>query len=164
MWAWLATIGDRAGNMDNRTIQSLPRELSLSDDGNNNLRIQPLRELETLRGDPLVLSDLAISDLTREVRPASAPNGTRIATLESDAVEIRIRIDREQAARKLFGCANGRQALVASHADYIGKRDVTAFTVGAPTTIRKLEIWSLRATNQGFRQAQQSRNWEPRTE
>ena len=50
MWAWLATIGNSAGAMDNRTIQSLPRELSLSGDGN--LRIKPLRELETLRGDP----------------------------------------------------------------------------------------------------------------
>lgn len=218
MWAWLATIGNSAGNMDNRTIQSLPRELSLSGDGN--LRIKPLRELETLRGDPLVFSDITISNLTREVLPTSPPNGIRIATLGSDAVEIRISIDREQAARKLFGFtlfsdgeggglpiifrpetgtlrvgtteapfavsdltagedvqlrifidkylvevfANDRQAVVASHADYAGKRDLTAFTVGAATAIRKVQIWNLKSTNQGFRQAQQNRSWEPETE
>ncbi|MBM4092021.1 MAG: glycoside hydrolase family 32 protein, partial [Planctomycetes bacterium] len=43
MWAWLATLGSTDGTMDKRTIQSLPRELSLPADGI--LRIKPLREL-----------------------------------------------------------------------------------------------------------------------
>ena len=54
MWAWLATLGRSDGTMDSRTIQSLPRELSLPDDAI--LRIKPLRELETLRYDPVTLT------------------------------------------------------------------------------------------------------------
>ena len=46
MWAWLVTLNDEIAQ---RTIQSLPRELSLAED--NSLRIRPLRELETLRYD-----------------------------------------------------------------------------------------------------------------
>jgi sucrose-6-phosphate hydrolase SacC (GH32 family) len=44
MWAWLPTL-DLA--LQGKTIQSLPRELSLGDDGK--LRIAPLRELASLR-------------------------------------------------------------------------------------------------------------------
>jgi hypothetical protein len=53
--------------------------------------------------------------------------------------------------------------MVASHADYSGKLDLNAFTVGAPTTIKKLEIWKLQPTNQGFREAQKNPIWEPDT-
>ncbi|NQV36313.1 MAG: GH32 C-terminal domain-containing protein [Phycisphaeraceae bacterium] len=45
MWAWCRVEGAQSA------IQSLPRELSLPADGV--LRIQPLRELETLRGDEI---------------------------------------------------------------------------------------------------------------
>lgn len=217
MWAWLATLGKSDGKMDGRTIQSLPRELSLPADGI--LRIKPLRELETLRYDPVTLSDLTISELTREVLPAAAPAGKEIATLDGDAIELRITIARDQAERKLFGFtlfsdgkggglpilfrpetgtlrigtaeapfsianlpkgedvklrifidkylvevfANDRQAMVASHADYRGKPGIAAFTVGAATTIKKVEIWKLKPTNQGFREAQKNRIWEPGT-
>jgi beta-fructofuranosidase len=203
--------------MDGRTIQSLPRELSLPADGI--LRIKPLRELETLRYDPVTLSDITIRELTKEVLPTGAPAGQKIVSLDGDAIELRITIAREQAERKLFGFtlfsdgkggglpmmfrpesgalrfgtaeapfsiadlpkgedvelrifidkylvevfANGRQAMVASHADYRGKPDLNAFTVGAPTTIKKLEIWKLQPTNQGFREAQKNRIWEPNT-
>jgi sucrose-6-phosphate hydrolase SacC (GH32 family) len=101
MWAWLATLGKTDGKMDGRTIQSLPRELSLPADGI--LRIKPLRELETLRYEPVTLSNVPISELTKELLPSSAPAGKKIATLEGDAVEIRIIIARDQAERKLFG-------------------------------------------------------------
>ena len=47
MWVWLATRGMTDGKMNSKTIQSLPRELSLPDDGV--LHIKPLSELETLR-------------------------------------------------------------------------------------------------------------------
>jgi sucrose-6-phosphate hydrolase SacC (GH32 family) len=217
MWAWLATLGKTDGKMDGRTIQSLPRELSLPADGI--LRIKPLRELETLRYDPVTLSNVMISELTKEVLPTSAPAGKKIATLEGDAIELRLTIARDQAERKLFGFtlfsdgkggglpilfrpenstlrlgsaeapfsiadlpagedlelrifidkylvevfANGRQAMVASYNDYIGKSDLNAFTVGAPTTIKKLEIWKLKPTNQGFREAQKNHIWEPDT-
>ena len=215
MWAWLATLGKSDGTMDGRTIQSLPRELSL--DASGQLRIKPLRELETLRHGAKKRHDITISTLTREVLPTSAPAGKRIATLSSEASEIRIIIAREQAVRKLFGFTlfcdgkggglplvfrpetgtlrlgtteaplniadfpagedielrifvdkylvevfvNDRQAIVASHADYHGKPDLNAFTVGAPTTLKSVEIWKLHPTNQGFLEAQESRVWEP---
>ena len=41
--------------------------------------------------------------------------------------------------------------------------DLNAFSVGAPTTLKKVEIWKLKPTNQGFREAQKNRNWEPDT-
>ena len=53
--------------------------------------------------------------------------------------------------------------MVALYADYQGKHDLTAFTVGAPTTLKKLETWKLAPTNQGFLEAQKSRVWEPET-
>ena len=216
MWAWLATLGKSDGKMDGRTIQSLPRELSLPADGI--LRIKPLRELETLRYALVTLSDITISELTKELLPNAAPAGKKIATLDGDANELRITIPRDQAERKLFGFtlfsdgkggglpilfrpetgtlrvgtteasfsiadlpkgedvelrifidkylveifANDRQAMVVSHAAYSGKPDLNAFTVGVPTTIKKLEIWKLQPTNQGFREAQKNRIWEPK--
>ncbi|TAN35655.1 MAG: hypothetical protein EPN23_10805 [Verrucomicrobia bacterium] len=215
MWAWLATIGMNDGKMSSQTIQSLPRELSLPSDGN--LRLKPLRELEALRFDPVTLNDIKIGELTKAVIPTTAPVGKKITTLDGDAIEVRITVAREQAARKLFGFTlfadgkggglpimfrpetgtlrvgtaeapfmindlpagedvelrifidkylvevfvNDRQAIVASYADYLGKPDLSAFTVGAPTTIKKLEIWKLKPTIQGFREAQQNRIWEP---
>jgi beta-fructofuranosidase len=215
MWAWLATIGRNDGTMDDRTIQSLPRELSLAADGA--LRIKPLREIETLRRDPVTLEDVKIADLTSAVLAAGAPTGVKVAALPGDAAEIRIAIARDQAARKLFGFtlfsdgkggglpilfrpetgalragateapfsvadlpagedvdlrifvdrylvevfANDRQAAVASHADWKGKPDLSAFTVGAPTTLKKVQIWRLEPTNEGFLEARKSRVWAP---
>lgn len=217
MWAWLASLGRTDGKMDSRTIQSLPRELSLPADGI--LRIKPLRELESLRFDPVTLENVVIDKITHDIPLTSAPTGKKIATIDSDAFEFRITIARDQAERKLFGLtlfsdgkrsglpilfrpengtlrvgnaeapfrladlppgqdielrifadkylvevfANDRQALLASYADYAGKNDLSAFTVGASTTFRKVEIWKLKPTNQGFREAQMNRNWEPAT-
>ena len=56
---------------------------------------------------------------------------------------------------------NERQALVASYADYQNKNNLSAFTVGKPITINKLEIWKLKSTNQGFREAQVNQMWKP---
>ena len=215
MWAWLATLGKTDGKMDSRTIQSLPRELSLQDDGT--LRMKPLRELEILRYDPITLNDISIGEIAKDVLLTSAPAGKRIATLDGDAIELRITIAREQAERKLFGFtvfsdgkggglpvlfrpenstlrigtteapfsiaelpkgedvevrifidkylvevfANDRQAVIASYAQYLGKPDLAAFSVGVPTALKKIEIWKLKPTNQGFREAQKNRNWEP---
>jgi sucrose-6-phosphate hydrolase SacC (GH32 family) len=78
---------------------------------------------------------------------------------KGEDVELRIFIDKYLV--EVF--ANDRQAMVASHAAYRGKPDLNAFTVGAPTTIKKLEIWKLQPTNQGFREAQKNRIWEPDT-
>jgi len=216
MWAWLATLGSTDGTMDKRTIQSLPRELSLPADGI--LRIKPLRELETLRHDAVTRTEVKINTLPKEVLPARQIAGIKIATLPGDAAELRITVATEEAEGKLFGFtlfadgkggglpilfrpetgtlrvgtaeapfamadlptgqdvelrifidkylvevfANDRQAIVASHADYRGKNDLEAFAVGR-LTIKKLEIWKLKSTNQGFREAQKNRIWEPNT-
>jgi beta-fructofuranosidase len=217
MWAWLATIGKSDGTMDKQTIQSLPRELSLADDGI--LRIKPLRELEGLRQEPQRLSEITLSEITKEVLPNRAPAGTKIATLPSDSAEVKITIARDEAERKLFGFTafsdgkgaglpilfrpetgtirvgtteapfkvsdlpagedirlrvfidknlvevfvNDRQAVVASIEDTQGLTDMSAFTVGAPTKLKQVEIWKLKPTNQGFREAQTNPVWEPDT-
>ena len=218
MWAWLACLGSTDGTMDERTIQSLPRELSLPADGI--LRIKPLRELEMLRQDPVILSDVTIAPIKdSDVLPNAAPAGKKIATLDGDAIELRITIAREQAERKVFGFtlfaddkggglpilfrpetgtlrvgsaeapfpiadlpagedvelrifidkylvevfANDRQAMVTQHDTYLGRPDLNAFTLGGPTTIRKVEIWKLNPTNQGYLGAQKNRLWEPET-
>jgi len=51
--------------------------------------------------------------------------------------------------------------MVASYADYQNKNNLSAFTVGAPITLKKLEIWKLKPTNQGFREAQVNQIWKP---
>lgn len=211
MWAWLCTLNP-AINL--KTVQSLPRELSLPNDGI--LRIKPLRELESLRYEPVVLSDIAVT------LPELANGGTvskRIAELNGDAFEIRVTISRNQADRKQFGLilfsdgtggglpilirpetgtmrigntdapfavaslpkgedvelrifidkylvevfANDRQAMIAAYISYHGKTGLDAWTFGSSTTIKRLEIWKLKPTNQGFLEAQRSKIWEPDT-
>lgn len=61
---------------------------------------------------------------------------------------------------KCYKIANSRQALLAVHLDYAGKHGLDAFCVGATTTIKRLAIWKLRPTNQGFIEAQNNRIWE----
>lgn len=212
MWAWLTLPETGIGT---RTIQSLPRELSLPSD--SILRLKPLRELESLRYAPVVLNDLKIGEASSRLHSGSAT--PRIAELTGDSLEIRIIIARAEAERKRFGFtlfsdgktgglpivirpetrtlrvgnteapfavadlpkgegvelrifidkylvevfANGRQAVIAAHADYRGKTDLHGYTFGAPTTLKKVEIWRLKPTNQGFHEAQKNRNWEPDT-
>ena len=212
IWAWLVTLNKE---ISQRTIQSLPRELSLASD--NSLRIRPLRELETLRYDRTILRNLTV---TPPERSHSGAATERVANLEGDALELRITIDREQAARKRFGFqlfsdedreglpilihpetgtlrigmteapfavadlpegedvelrifidkylvevfANDRQAVVGAHNDYQLANGLNAYTYGAPTTIRQLEIWKLKPTNQGFFEARENRIWAPDTE
>lgn len=103
MWAWLT--GGPDNELLNKTIQSIPRELSLPADGT--LRIKPLRELEEQRYDPLVFNNVMISNpITGHcdpVPPTEAPALQKITDIDGDAYEIRIVITREEALRKLFG-------------------------------------------------------------
>lgn len=96
MWAWLTTLANNA--LRSETIQSLPRELSLRDDGT--LRIEPLRELERQRYG---LTNAKNIKVTPKHQTAGGEATTRIAQLEGDAYEIQIVIDRAEAARKRFG-------------------------------------------------------------
>jgi sucrose-6-phosphate hydrolase SacC (GH32 family) len=213
MWAWCATLDKQ---IDLATIQSLPRELSLGADGR--LRIQPLRELESLRYDPVALSDLTVAPAESNTQGRIAVK--RLADLPGEALELRVRVDRAQGERKRFGFqifagdkdeglpvllkpetgtlrlgtaeapfrvtdlspgedldlrifvdkylvevfANGRQAMIAAHMNYSGKAGLNAYSFGDPTTIRKLEIWKLRPTNQGFLEARRNRIWHPNSE
>ncbi|MCF7854940.1 MAG: glycoside hydrolase family 32 protein [Candidatus Pacebacteria bacterium] len=220
MWAWLQSAGPD-GALREKTIQSLPRELSLADNGL--LRIRPLRELEALRHERVSLKDVSLKTPVANhfdvVPPPVAPGLQPLAELDADACEIRIVIPREEALRKLFGFilfadenggglqivlrpetgtlrvgtaeapfavadlpvnedlelrifidkylvevfANNRQALSAAYMEYGGKPRLAGFTVGMSTRIRTLDIWKLRHTNQGFRDAQVNRIWVPDT-
>ena len=213
MWVWLAMTD---GGLTSRTIQTLPRELSLPADGI--LRIMPLRELEAQRYDLFERENVTIKPPGNLLHSGSAT--PRITELTGDAFEIRVTVARAEAARKRFGFtlfadgkggglpivfrpdtgtlrvgtteapfavaelpagedvelrifvdkyivevfANNRQAMVAIHMDREGKIGFDGYSFGAPTTIRKIEIWKLKPTNAGFRAAQQNRNWAPATQ
>ena len=88
MWAWLRTLDPE---IMLKSIQSLPRELSLDEDGS--LRIRPLRELESLRCDGQVFDDVVVT----------APGEQHVAEIEADAFEVRIAVDRAAAERRRFG-------------------------------------------------------------
>jgi sucrose-6-phosphate hydrolase SacC (GH32 family) len=210
MWAWCATLDRR---IDRRTIQSLPRELSIGPDGG--LRIRPLRELETLRYDPVVLQDLPIQPEASNTQGRYAVR--RLSELPGDSVELKITVDRAQADRKRFGFQlfagekleglpivfkpetgtvrvggteapfsvselpdgedlslrlfidkylveifiNDRQALVSAHLDSGDRKGLNGYSFGDPVTVKKIEVWKLRSTNQGFIKAMQDRKWEP---
>ena len=74
-------------------------------------------------------------------------------------MELRIFIDKYIV--EVF--ANGRQAMITAHMDYRGKTGLNAYSFGDPTTIKSIEIWKLKPTNQGFLKARQNRIWEPDT-
>jgi len=217
MWAWLTTLHE---DVDLRSVQSLPRELSLAADGS--LRIKPLRELESLRYDKVTLSHIT----------ATPPKGSHstmafehIADLAGDAYEIRITVDSAEIQRKRFGVqlfasegnqgggnqglpilfhpeyntlrigtteapfavtdlaagedlemrifidrylvevfVNDRQAALTAHMEYKAGNALNLYSYGGPTTLKQVEIWKMKPTNQGFRKALENRIWEPITE
>ena len=209
MWAWLASLDEA---LDERSVQSLPRELGLLGDGV--LRIRPLRELESLRLDPRTHTDVRLKPLAA----VDARTATKCITrLDGHSFEIRIVVKREQAERKRFGfhlfasenqagfpvllrpetgtlrvgsteapfvvsdlppgedlqlrifideClvevfANDRQAVVGAYMDYRGGTGLNASVFGAPITIEKVDVWRLKAANQGYLEARSSRIWKP---
>ena len=208
MWAWLRSLH---ADIAERSIQSLPRELWLGPDGQ--LRMRPLRELETLRHDHARLAPVDVAaSYNDEQMLASAP----IAALDGDAWEIEIVVERAQADRKRFGVqlfadetraglpvlflpeygrlrvgdaeapfaiadlpagedirlsifidkylvevfVNDRQALVACDMDYRAGGNLRGYSFAQPTQFRSVDIWRLKATNQGFFDARNSRIWE----
>ena len=81
---------------------------------------------------------------------------------EGEDVELRVFVDKYLI--EVF--VNGRQAAVGTHAGYQeGGRQIKAYTYarrGAdPIKFRRIEIWKLRPTNQGFLEARESRIWAP---
>ncbi|MCC7337116.1 MAG: GH32 C-terminal domain-containing protein [Pirellulaceae bacterium] len=81
MWAWCNLGSPQSG------IQSLPRELSLPDDGV--LRIKPLRELESLRYDQRVETQIDVK--------SDAPY--RLKQIEGDALELNVALKPGTAAQ-----------------------------------------------------------------
>ena len=79
---------------------------------------------------------------------------------EGEDIELRIFIDKYLV--EVF--VNDRQAVVGAHMDYRSANGLNAYTYGDPTTIRQVEIWKLKSTNQGFFGALESRIWAPDTE
>jgi hypothetical protein len=54
------------------------------------------------------------------------------------------------------------QAIVGSYPQHAGRAlELRAFTVGAPTRLRRVEIWRIEPTNEGFHEAASSRVWQP---
>ena len=103
MWAWLATA-DPAINQ--KTVQSLPRELSLHNDGS--LRIEPLRELHSLRYDKVTFEGLSYFHKSSQNHANNDSDqvvvgAQKITDLPEDSYEIKITIDRDQAEGKRFG-------------------------------------------------------------
>jgi sucrose-6-phosphate hydrolase SacC (GH32 family) len=98
---------------------------------------------------------------TSALRVGSAEAPFSVAALpEHEDVMIRIFIDRHVV--EVF--VNDRQAMIVHHRDYRGKTELTAFTIGAPTRLKRVESWKLHPTNEGFRKALEDRNWEPQTQ
>ncbi|WP_397570344.1 glycoside hydrolase family 32 protein [Schlesneria sp. T3-172] len=104
MWAWLTSIGEDNKYL-NKTIQSLPRELSLASD--RTLRIKPLKELATLRDAHQELRNVELSNAINgpfdRVPPIAAPELQTLIKHPGDTFEVRIVIPRAEVERKLFG-------------------------------------------------------------
>jgi sucrose-6-phosphate hydrolase SacC (GH32 family) len=81
MWAWCNLAGPQSG------IQSLPRELSLPEDGV--LRIKPLRELESLRTDEKREQNITVK----------SDSAYRLASISGDTIELKLSFKPTAAAR-----------------------------------------------------------------
>ena len=215
MWAWLTTLDKE---IDRKSVQSLPRELSLAGDGT--LRINPLKELESLRYDAVAFDDLVVA-------PSDEASGTarfaqHITDIDGDSYEARITIARSEADRRRIGfllyageeseglpvvirpesgtiCVgeteapfavadlpdgedielrifvdkylievfvNGRQAALTSYLGYKESgKGIYAYSFrgrgDAEVKLRKVEVWKLKPTNQGFFEARENRIWAP---
>ena len=110
MWAWLDTIDK---NIELKIIQSLPRELSLASDGS--LLIKPLKELETLRYEPVLFENILVPfadenafELGKYISNGKSQNHLKkfinhITELRGNSFEIRIQINRTESERRRFG-------------------------------------------------------------
>ena len=74
---------------------------------------------------------------------------------QGEDVEIRIFVDKYLV--EVF--VNERQAMVATYQEYEAASELRAYSYGAPTVFRSVEIWKMKATNQGFLAARDSRIW-----
>ena len=87
MWAWLFAQSKLRVSDNWQEVLSLPRELSLPEDGV--LRIKPLRELEQLREDPKTESEIRVQ----------ADTPYRLKEISGDTIELMLTIKQGEAKR-----------------------------------------------------------------
>ena len=75
----------------------------------------------------------------------------------AEDLELRVFIDKYLV--EVFVC--DRQALLAPHTDYRSANGLYAYSYGADTNFRTVELWRMEATNEGFFTARESPIWEP---
>ena len=75
-------------------------------------------------------------------------------------LEIRIFIDKFLV--EVF--INGRQALLTAYMDYRIANGLYFYAYGDTLKISQLDIWKLKATNEGFLEARKNATWEPKTQ
>ena len=146
MWSWCTTIISKRAKPVQRKksldsingkiqsgIQSLPRELSLAEDGT--LLIKPLRELEKLRSDEKTVADLLVKSDPTDVREG----------ISGDTMELEIVLDAPTA--KEFGikvlCDEGgnRGFTIASGK---GEKTLTVDYINPPFELKEGEDLTLR--------------------
>ena len=95
---------------------------------------------------------------TGSIRVGDAEAPFAVSDLDpNEDVELRIFVDRYLV--EVF--VNDRQSLVSAYFGDRGQPGVDAFTVGAATTLKSVETWSLEPTNHGFLEATTSQVWLP---
>ena len=110
MWSWLYTLDKK---VEYKSIQSLPRELSLCPKGG--LLIKPLSELKKLRYDSLIIKNILVPNNSNKIKKIATENlhdnlsksikyfTTNITKLRGESFEINIQINRKEAERRRFG-------------------------------------------------------------
>jgi sucrose-6-phosphate hydrolase SacC (GH32 family) len=119
MWAWCTTITSKKRQITPREknfgplkiqtgIQSLPRELSLSENGK--LLIKPLRELKKLRGEEKRIQDLTVkSDTTHLLEGISGDTMELELVLEApSAKEFGLKVLADQDGKEGFTISSGK--------------------------------------------------------
>jgi sucrose-6-phosphate hydrolase SacC (GH32 family) len=129
MWAWCKL--DQPGMRT--AIQSLPRELSLPEDGV--LRIKPLRELESLRFDEKTESDLTVSD----------GNPLLLKQIAGDVLELEVKVAPNDATKfglTVFGDKENQAGLPISVIP--GEKILQVGDVRAPFELKENEMTTFR--------------------
>lgn len=146
MWSWCTTIATKRAKPIQRPksleslkgkiqsgIQSLPRELSLSEDGT--LLIKPLRELEKLRSDEKTVADLTVKSGTTHV----------LKGISGDTMELEIVLDAPTADEFGVGVLcdkDGNKGFVIASGK--GEKTLTVDYINPPFELQEGEDLTLR--------------------
>jgi len=135
MWAWCAPRGIRKPISERlqKGIQSLPRELSLSEEGT--LLIKPLRELKNLRSEEKTVLDLTVkSNTTHVLKDISGDTMELEIVLDApSAQEYGVRVLCDQESEKGFTISSGK-----------GSKTLTVGYIDPPFELQEGEDLTLR--------------------